>query len=78
LDRKIRKLLSILRRDYPEADIDRLYVPRRQGKGVDGVRKSLFSISYELDGLSRQQGRSPNTDYYNLKAQCKLNNIKEI
>ena len=30
---KIRKLLSIHGRDYPEADIDRLYVPRRQGQG---------------------------------------------
>jgi len=52
--------------------------PEDRGKGADGVRKSLLSVSYELDGLSRQQGRSPKTDYYNLKVQCKLNNITEI
>ena len=52
--------------------------PEDRGKGADGVRKSLPSISYELDGLSRQQGRSPNTDYCNLKAPCKLSNITEI
>jgi hypothetical protein len=33
LDRKIRKMLSIHGRDYPEADIDRLYVSSRQGQG---------------------------------------------
>jgi len=31
LDRKTRKLLTILGQHHPKADVDRLYVPRKQG-----------------------------------------------
>ena len=31
LDRKTRKLLTIHRQHHPRADVDRLYVPRKQG-----------------------------------------------
>jgi hypothetical protein len=31
LDRKTRKLLTIHRQHHPKADVDRLYVPRKQG-----------------------------------------------
>jgi hypothetical protein len=48
LDRKIRKQLSIHGGEYPETDIDRLYVPRRQGKRAVGVRKGLLCIVTNL------------------------------
>jgi hypothetical protein len=31
LDRKTRKLLTIYKQHHPKADVDRLYVPRKQG-----------------------------------------------
>ena len=35
LDRKTRKLLTIYEKHHPKADIDRLYVPRKQnGRGL--------------------------------------------
>jgi len=32
LDRKTRKLLTIYGQHHPKADVDRLYVPRKQGE----------------------------------------------
>ena len=58
--------------EHPRTELPRggrnrsIIYSQKTWQGAVGVRKSLLSISYELDGLSRQ-GRSPNTHYYNLK-----------
>ena len=66
LDRKTRELLTIHGQHHPKADVDRLYVPRKQGgKGLDAVRSSPCSRNYKTGGICRQEGRPTNTGCQN-------------
>ena len=45
IDRKTRKLFTIYGALHPKSDVDRLYVPRKGGRGLISIEDSLeFSI----------------------------------
>ena len=70
LDRKTRKLLTVHGQHRPKADVDRLYVPRKQGgRGPDAGRRSLHCRNYKTGGICRLKGRSTNTDCQNTPTQ---------
>ena len=61
LDWKTRKLPTIYGQHQPKADVDHLYVPRKQGGGLDAVRSSPSSRNHKIGGICRQEGRPTNT-----------------
>ena len=75
-DRKTRKLLTIHGQHHPKTDIDRLYVPRKQGgRGFGAVRSSPCRINYKTGGICRQEGRPTNTGCQNTQTQHQLSSV---
>jgi hypothetical protein len=62
LDGKTRKLLTIHGQHHPKADVDRLYVPRKQG-GRDLMQlEAAHAVEIKkTSGICRQEGRPTNT-----------------
>jgi hypothetical protein len=70
IDRRTRKLLTIHGQHHPKADVDHLYVPRKQGGSwPDAVRSSPCSRNYKTDGICRQERRPTNTGSQNTPKQ---------
>ena len=55
LDRKIRKLLTIHGQHHPKADVDRLYVPRKQGRR--GLMQLEAAYAVEITQLAEYVDR---------------------
>ena len=72
LDRKTRKLLTIHGQHHPKADVDRLYIPRKQG-----VRSSPCSGNDKIGGICRQEGRPTNTGCQNTPTQHRLSSFTD-
>jgi hypothetical protein len=50
IDRKTRKMLTLYKIRHPKADIDRLYVKRKEGRrGLNSILKSAAKIIEELN-----------------------------
>jgi hypothetical protein len=75
LERKTRKLLTIHGQLHLKADIDRLYVPRKQeGRGLKQLEEAC---AVEITKLVEcvDKGRSTNTDCKKAPTQHQLNNV---
>jgi hypothetical protein len=48
LDRKIRKILTVYGQHHPRADIDRLYVPTKIGRGMSQIEAGYITETTEL------------------------------
>jgi len=77
LDRKTRTPLTIHGQHHTIADEEGLYVPRKQRKGPNAVRKSLHNRNYRTGGIFRQKGRSTNTDCQNTPTQHQLSSVTD-
>jgi len=70
LDRKTWKLLTIHGQHHPKADVDRLYVPRKQGgRGVMQLEAAHAVEITKIGGICRQKGRPTNTGCQNTPTQ---------
>jgi hypothetical protein len=78
LDRQTRKLLTAHRQHHPKADIDCLYVPRKQGGRSLMNLEEVYTAEYKTGGICRQQGRSTNTDCQDTPTQHKLSSVTDI
>ena len=74
LDRKTRKLLTNHGQHHPKADVDRLYVPRKQG-GRGLIQLSLCSRNFKTGGICRQDGIPTNTGCQNTPTQHRLSRV---
>ena len=65
LDQKTRKLLTIHGQHHPKADVDHLYVPRKQG----GRGMMQLEAAYAVEITKLVEGRPTNTGCQNTPTQ---------
>ena len=76
LDRETREQLAIHGNYHNKADVERWYVPRRQGRrGLIQLEEAYIAAVNETDGISAKQGRSIDTNCQNAPMQHDLNNV---
>ena len=60
IDRKIRKLMTLTRMHHPKADVDRIYLPRREG----GRGLIQLELAYQTATIGMAQYLTTTTDHY--------------
>ena len=76
LHREKREQLAIHGNYHNKADVERWYVPRRQGRrGLIQLEEAYIAAVNETDGISAKQGRSIDTNCQNAPMQHDLNNV---
>ena len=78
LDRKPRKVLTIHGDHHAKADVDRLYVHRKQGGRGLMQLEAAHAVEIKKDGgLCRQEGRPTNTGCQNTPTQHRFSSVTD-
>ena len=55
LDRRTRKLMTILSALHPKSNVDRLYIPRKEGgRGLQGVVETVNLTNFGLENYVKE------------------------